>query len=163
MTAAEHIHAYDSDDLAIAALETLQAKFAEPIAQLRRNEVFLLFSDMDDAQFAEFTALNVPALMAWCSGTAMPAGASFGIRRVHTQLAANESLLTYCRDAASETRRLLATPSWEIREVYDLRAQRVYLRLQVFLEQLEKTGAFPAELSRDALFEPRRVRFFVED
>jgi len=137
----------------VAALERLHVDFIDRIAELRRNDVFLMFRNMTDAQFAAFIALNIPALMAWCARNALPAGTPLIVRNVHTQLAAQEALLTYFRNAASEVRKILATPAWEIRENDLARAQLVFARMHVFLEQLEKTGAFPPELCRATLFE----------
>lgn len=138
----------------VAALETLNATYADRIAELFRNDVLLMFHNMDDSQFDAFTALDVPALMAWCASNPLPPGSSFSARRAHTQLANQELLVKYFREAAHEVRKRLATPSWAADDHERADIGREYHRLRVFLEQVEKTRAFPDELSRAALFEP---------
>lgn len=158
MNATKLASAYDIDR-AITALETLHSTFSERIAELRRNEVFFMFRNMEDEQFAEFVTLNVPALMAWCACNTVPPGGSFAARGMHSQLAAQESLVMYFREAVRHVRQSLALPSWELssgREKAYASAQIVYRRMHIFLEQMEGAAAFPAELSRAALFEPHR-------
>lgn len=152
---------YDTHEQAIAALEILHATYSERIAALRRNDVVLMFRDMDEAQFAAFHALDVPALMAWCARNPLPPDASFAARNMHSQLAAQDQLVKYFREAARDIRQVLALPGWELdgmrRKAHD-DAQVVCRRMHAFLEQLEGTGAFPAEISRAALFEPERMK-----
>jgi len=144
---------YDVADAAVAALVTLNQKFSDRIADVFRNSIVSAFMNMDEAQFEEFAALNVPALMAWCARNELPAGTSFGARHTFNQLANQDLLVKYFREAARDLRVQLAAPSWEASPKERVRTLTIFRRLRRFLEQMENTAAFPAELTYDALFE----------
>lgn len=144
---------YETLEQATDALRAVDEQFREHIARLGRNDIAGMFAIMNDDEFECFAALDVPRLMAWCAANKVPLDSGVQVRRTHSMLGNHEQLEKYFKRAVEgeiRPRRPEADKAgYRIRDY--ARNPAVYDRMCLFLEQIERTGAFPVEVSRDAL------------